>query len=150
MESQDRVAPASFENVRDSVARLRKEDKLRLWQLLEEEIGLTEKAVWERDAGIQSEIRGPRATYDAGGVSKIGDSYGAGPQTIRITAELTAEKEGGYSVYCPELDIYTQGETEPDCLENLREAAELHLEELGDLSQVRQVIRRQLEVAAGA
>ena len=29
-----------------------------------------------------------------------------------VTAELTPdEEEGGYSVYCPELDIYTQGET---------------------------------------
>jgi hypothetical protein len=38
---------------------------------------------------------------------------------------------GGGTVYCPELDIYTQGETEEECLENLREAAELHLEEQG-------------------
>lgn len=53
-------------------------------------------------------------------------------QTIRITAELIPEAEGGYSVYCPELDIYTQGDTEQECLDNLREAAELHLEELGN------------------
>lgn len=70
--------------------------------------------------------------------------------TIRITAELIAEDEGGYSVYCPELDIYTQGETERECLENLREAAELHLEELGDAATVRQVIRREIEVQTGA
>jgi predicted RNase H-like HicB family nuclease len=31
---------------------------------------------------------------------------------LTITAELTPdEEEGGYVVYCPELDIYTQGET---------------------------------------
>jgi len=53
-------------------------------------------------------------------------------QTIRITAELIPEAEGGYSVYSPELDIYTQGDTEQECLDNLREAAELHLEELGN------------------
>ncbi|HUS93295.1 MAG TPA: type II toxin-antitoxin system HicB family antitoxin [Phycisphaerae bacterium] len=49
---------------------------------------------------------------------------------VRITAELIPEPEGGYTVYCPELDIYTQGETEEECLDNLREAAELHLDEL--------------------
>ncbi|MCX7048741.1 MAG: type II toxin-antitoxin system HicB family antitoxin [Candidatus Sumerlaeota bacterium] len=49
---------------------------------------------------------------------------------IKITAELIPEEEGGYSVYCPELDIYTQGETEEECLANLKEAAEVHLEEL--------------------
>lgn len=48
---------------------------------------------------------------------------------IQLTAELTPEAEGGFSVYCPELDIYTQGETEDESLENLREAALLHLEE---------------------
>ena len=70
-------------------------------------------------------------------------------QTLRITAELIPEEEGGYTVYCPELDIFTQGETEKECLENLREAAELHLEELGDLRKVRRVIRREIEVRAG-
>ena len=44
--------------------------------------------------------------------------------------DLIPEEEGGFSVYCPELDIYTQGDTEQECLDNLREAAELHLEEL--------------------
>ena len=48
------------------MARLRPEDKLRLWQFLETEIGLAEEAVWERDPGIQSEIREARAAYDAG------------------------------------------------------------------------------------
>lgn len=69
---------------------------------------------------------------------------------IRITAELFPEAESGFSVFCPELDIYTQGETEPECLENLREAAELHLEEVADLTKVRKVIRRELEVSVGA
>jgi predicted RNase H-like HicB family nuclease len=47
-----------------------------------------------------------------------------------ITAELIKEKEGGYTVYCPELDIYTQGENIEDALRNLKEAAELHIEEI--------------------
>jgi len=67
-----------------------------------------------------------------------------------LTAELISEAEGGYSVYCPELDIYTQGETEEECLANLREAAELHLEELGEAARVRRVIRRQIVVETNA
>ena len=36
---------------------------------------------------------------------------------LTITAELTPdEAEGGYVVHCPELDIYTQGETVEDWL----------------------------------
>ena len=69
-------------------------------------------------------------------------------RTLRVTAELIPEDEGGFTVYCPELDIYTQGETEDECLDNLREAAELHLEELGEHARVRQVIRREIEVHA--
>jgi predicted RNase H-like HicB family nuclease len=69
--------------------------------------------------------------------------------SLRITADLIPEEEGGFSVYCPELDIYTQGDTEQECLENLREAAELHLEEVGPGAATRQVLRRELEVEAG-
>jgi len=70
-------------------------------------------------------------------------------QTVRVTAELIPEEEGGFTVYCPELDIYTQGETEQECLVNLREAAELHLEEIGSPAVVRQVIHREIEVHVG-
>ena len=66
MASHDRVTASSFEAVRDSVARLQPEDKIRLWQLLEAEIGLAEEAVWEQDPAIQSEIREARAAYDEG------------------------------------------------------------------------------------
>ncbi|MFQ6039899.1 MAG: type II toxin-antitoxin system HicB family antitoxin [Candidatus Poribacteria bacterium] len=52
-------------------------------------------------------------------------------RTIPITAELIEEAEGGYTVYCPELDIYTQGDNEVEAIENLQEAAELHIEEIG-------------------
>lgn len=71
-------------------------------------------------------------------------------KSIRLTAELIREAEGGFSVYCPELDIYTQGETEEESLDNLREAAQLHLEELGVESALRQVIRREIEVSTDA
>ncbi|OIP26767.1 MAG: HicB family protein [Chloroflexi bacterium CG08_land_8_20_14_0_20_45_12] len=50
---------------------------------------------------------------------------------ITITAELIQEEEGGYTVYCPELDIYTQGDDIEDAIGNLKEASELHIEELG-------------------
>ena len=69
-------------------------------------------------------------------------------KTLKLTAELFPEEEGGYTVFCPELDIYTQGENEEDCLANLREAAELHLEELGHQAIIRRVIRREIEVCA--
>lgn len=71
-------------------------------------------------------------------------------KSIRITAELIPEPEGGFTVYCPELDIYTQGDTEAECLENLREAAQLHLDEMGDQTALRQVIRWEIEVSANA
>jgi len=44
---------------------------------------------------------------------------------------LIKEKEGGYSVYCPELDIYSEGEDVEDALKKLKEPAELHVEEGG-------------------
>ncbi len=50
---------------------------------------------------------------------------------ITFTAELIKEEEGGYTVYCPELDIYTQGDDIEDATKNLKQAAELHIEELG-------------------
>jgi len=71
-------------------------------------------------------------------------------RTLRISADLVPEEEGGYTVYCPELDIYTQGETEEECLANLREAAQLHLEELGSPATIRKVIHREIEVAVSA
>ena len=67
-------------------------------------------------------------------------------RNIKLTAELILDEDGGFSVYCPELDIHTQGETEEECLANLKEAAELHLEEMGDASTIRKVIRREVEV----
>jgi len=51
---------------------------------------------------------------------------------MTITAELIEEEEGGYTVYCPELDIYTQGDDIEDAISNLKEAAELHIGEAAD------------------
>lgn len=63
-------------------------------------------------------------------------------QAIEITAELIEEEEGGYTVYSPELDIYTQGEDTADALSNLKEAAELHIEEVGILGKAGITIER--------
>ena len=66
---------------------------------------------------------------------------------ITITAQLILEEEGGYTVYCPELDIYTQGEDEEECIKNLKEAAELHIEEMGiDKIQLKETKRLELEM----
>jgi len=70
---------------------------------------------------------------------------------IIITAELIEEQEGGYTVYCPELDIYTQGDDVEDALANLKEAAELHIEEVGlGAVRLRKVERRELELRVSA
>jgi len=72
-------------------------------------------------------------------------------RAIKITAELIPEDEGGYTVYCPELDIYTQGEDVEDALANLREAAQLHVEEIGPENLKLSKVKRQeltLEVHA--
>jgi len=66
---------------------------------------------------------------------------------ITFTAELLKEEEGGYTVYCPELDIYTQGEDVEDAIKNLKEAAELHIEELGiENIKLKEIQRRQIEM----
>ena len=66
---------------------------------------------------------------------------------ITITAELIKEEEGGYTVYCPELDIYTQGDDVEDAIKNLKEATELHIEELGiENIKLKEIQRRQIEM----
>lgn len=66
---------------------------------------------------------------------------------ITITAELIKEEEGGCTVYCPELDTYTQGEDVNDASINLQEAAELHIEEVGlDAVELQKVERRMVEL----
>jgi predicted RNase H-like HicB family nuclease len=50
---------------------------------------------------------------------------------IKITAELTPAQEGGYVVYCPELDITTEGETVEEAIAMLKDAAEGYIEVVG-------------------
>ncbi len=73
---------------------------------------------------------------------------------LNVTAELTPdEEEGGYSVYCPELDIYTQGETIEECMSNLQEAAVGYIRVAGiENLKLRQkpVIRKEVELTVYA
>ncbi|GAB4418687.1 MAG: hypothetical protein OHK0032_14600 [Thermodesulfovibrionales bacterium] len=50
---------------------------------------------------------------------------------IKITAELIPAEEGGYVVYCPELDITTEGETIEEAVEMLKDAAKGYIEVVG-------------------
>lgn len=50
---------------------------------------------------------------------------------IRITAELIPAEEGGYVVYCPELDITTEGDTIQEAIEMLKDAASAYIEVVG-------------------
>ena len=53
---------------------------------------------------------------------------------------IVIKKEGtGYSSWCPELDVASQGETVEEARQNLKEAAELHVEAMiqnGDLPEL--------------
>ncbi len=50
---------------------------------------------------------------------------------IRISAELTPAPEGGFVVYCPELDITTEGETTEEAIAMLKDAATGYVEVVG-------------------
>jgi predicted RNase H-like HicB family nuclease len=50
---------------------------------------------------------------------------------IKITAELTPAEEGGFIVYCPELDITTEGETVAESIAMLKDAASGYIEVVG-------------------
>jgi predicted RNase H-like HicB family nuclease len=52
-------------------------------------------------------------------------------RTIKITAQLSPAEEGGFVVYCPELDITTEGETEQEALDMLKDAASGYVEVVG-------------------
>jgi predicted RNase H-like HicB family nuclease len=50
---------------------------------------------------------------------------------IKISVELTPAEEGGYVIYCPELDITTEGETPEQAIEMLKDAAQGYIEVVG-------------------
>jgi len=50
---------------------------------------------------------------------------------IKITAELSPAEEGGYVVYCPELDITTEGDTIEEAIYMIKDAAAGYFEVAG-------------------
>jgi predicted RNase H-like HicB family nuclease len=50
---------------------------------------------------------------------------------IKITADITPADEGGYIVYCPELDITTEGESVNQALAMIEDAASGYIEVVG-------------------
>lgn len=50
---------------------------------------------------------------------------------IKLTAELIPAEEGGYIVYCPELDITTEGETVEEAIYMIKDAAKAYIEVVG-------------------
>jgi len=50
---------------------------------------------------------------------------------IKITAELSPAEEGGYVVYCPELDITSEGETVEEAIAMIKDAASGYVEVVG-------------------
>lgn len=49
--------------------------------------------------------------------------------SLLVQPDTTPDGESGFSALCPELDIASQGATEAEARENLREALELFLED---------------------
>jgi predicted RNase H-like HicB family nuclease len=53
--------------------------------------------------------------------------------SMKIKVVLEASDEGGYTVYVPSLPgCISEGETEEEALENIKEAIELYLEPIDD------------------
>jgi predicted RNase H-like HicB family nuclease len=70
---------------------------------------------------------------------------------VKITAELSPAEEGGYVVYCPELDITTEGETIEEAIYMLKDAATGYIEVVGienipHFSRARQIQELELVV----
>ncbi len=56
---------------------------------------------------------------------------------LQITAELIADpNSGGYTAYCPEFDVMTQGDDPDDALTNLKEAVRGYIKVTGIKKEV--------------
>lgn len=69
---------------------------------------------------------------------------------LQISAELISDpRNGGYTVYCPEFDIMTQGDDPDEALMNLKEAVRGYIKTIGikqAFEEYRKPIRESLEV----
>jgi predicted RNase H-like HicB family nuclease len=59
---------------------------------------------------------------------------------IIFTALIREEREGGYSVVCPEFGLASQGETIDEAKRNIVEAVELYFESAKDLGMLDEVL----------
>ena len=59
---------------------------------------------------------------------------------IIFTALIREEREGGYSVVCPEFGLASQGETIDEAKRNIVEAVELYFESAKDLGILDEVL----------
>jgi hypothetical protein len=63
-----------FESLVKSITKLRMKDKIRLWELLDEQMAQAEEKTWEEDPSVQAEIQEARTAYQAGDFVTI-DEY---------------------------------------------------------------------------
>ena len=70
---------------------------------------------------------------------------------LQLTAELIPDpRNGGYTIYCPEFDVMTQGDDPDDALANLKEALRGYIKAVGikkAFKEYRKLIRETLEVS---
>jgi len=69
---------------------------------------------------------------------------------LQISAELILDpSNGGYTVYCPEFDIMSQGDDPDEAIANLREAVTGYIKTIGikqAFKEYRKPIRESIEV----
>ncbi len=66
---------------------------------------------------------------------------------LMLTAIFKKEVEGGYSVFCPELGVASQGETVEEAEANLKEACELYLESVKEIDILDKILE---EITGGS
>ena len=57
-----------------------------------------------------------------------------------FSAVFKKEPKGGYSAFCPELGVASQGENIEDAKANLKEACELYIESAKDVGMIKKVL----------
>ncbi len=61
---------------------------------------------------------------------------------LMLNISIRKEPEGGYSVFCTDLDVASQGETIDEAVENIREAVELYIESAEELGIMNEVLEK--------
>lgn len=63
--------------------------------------------------------------------------------TINVTCQIRRDDDAGVFVsHCPRLNIYSQGETEEEALEAIKEAVTLHVTTAFDFNRLDKVLRK--------